>query len=67
MCQSQGLEFATGIEYMLNFVWITICLSYITRILCHFLNDLDMKLRWLRKLRWVICVNICLDSEGTFA
>lgn len=67
MCQRQGLEFATGIEHMLNFVWITICLSYITRILCHFLNDLDMKLRWLRKLRWVICVNICLDSEGTFA
>lgn len=33
MCQRQGLEFATGIEYMLNFVWITICLSYITRTL----------------------------------
>lgn len=61
MCQSQGLEFAMGIEDKLNFVWITICLNNITRILCHFLNDLDMKLRWL------ICVDICLDSEGTFA
>lgn len=60
MCQSQGLEFAmeVSIEYILNFVWITICLNYIAGIFCHFSDDFR---RGSRKLRLVICVGLCLD------
>ena len=58
VCQSQGLEFATEVEYILNFVWRTICLNYIAGIFCHFSNDFR---RGPRKLRLVICVGLCLD------
>lgn len=51
MCQSQGLEFTMGIEYMLNFVWITICLNYITRILWHFLKWFGYETKMTKKTK----------------
>lgn len=56
--QNQGLEFSTGIEYILNFVWRTICLNYIAGKFCHFENDFR---RSPRTVRLEICMSICLD------